>query len=337
LKVFRRCTFSLFSFSKENKTYGDFILWTPLQFACCIGKQKSVDFLIQNGADPLIKDSTGRKAQDIADLRKNGCKVTIKPKVIIPNVNLKNTNDAFPEFVKDPMNFLCKMDGKMDEIKEFKTHFENHFKGNPNQHLNGILMEKIKSGNFKDLFSDTFFRENCKVKFFKIVIDQRGSWPLEVKKLYNRLDEKFEEEKKLAGKELQSFVLEKMFFDWVNETSPVMKQLDKMINFKQVNENIKTIMIKKVLEVKKPENLFPEIEKAFKTAKTFQSMKYDTEFELFSQMNSKVEKLTLENQELKLENEKKDLEIEQLKSIIHHMENINPEIPHDAVFISDDQ
>jgi hypothetical protein len=163
-------------------------------------------------------------------------------------------------------------------------------------------------------------------------MDQRdkNSWPSEVKKLFNRLDEKFEEEKKLKGKELLSFVLEKMFSDWVNETSPVMKQLDKMIDFKQINENMKTKMIKKVLEVKKPGNLFPEIEEAFKTAKTFQSMKYDTEFELFFQMNSKVEKLTLEN-------EKKDLEIEHLKSIIHHMENINPEIPHDAVFISDDQ
>jgi hypothetical protein len=331
LKVFRRCTFSLFSFSKEKKSYGDFILWTPLQFACGMGKQKIVDFLIQNGADPLIKDSTGRTAQDIADFKKTGCKVPIEQVSIpIKLVYLKNTNDAFPEFVKDPMNFLCKMDGKMDEIKEFKTHFENHFKGKPNQHLNGIIMEKIKSGNFKDLFSDTFFRENCKVKFFKTVIDQRGSWPLEVKKLFNRLDEKFEEEKKLKGKELESFVLEKMFSDWVNETSPVMKQLDKMIDFKQVNENMKTKMIKKVLEVKKPGNLFPEIEEAFKTAKKFQSMKYDTEFELFSQMNSKVEKLTLENQELKLENEK-------LKSIVHHMENVNPEIPHDAVFISNDQ
>jgi hypothetical protein len=332
LKVFRRCTFSLFSFSKKNKTYGDFILWTPLQFACGMGKQKSVDFLIENGADPLITDATGRTAQDIADLRNTGCQVPIKPQVIIPNklINLKNTNDAFPEFVKDPMNFLCKMDGKMDEIKEFKTLFENHFNGNPNQHLNEILMEKIKSGNFKDLFSDTFFRENCKDEFFETIMDQRdqNSWPLQVKKLFHRLDEKFEEENQLAGKELLSFVLEKMFSDWVKETSPVMKQLDKMIDFKQVNENIKTKMIKKVLEVKKPGNLFPEIEEAFKTAKTFQSMKYNTEFELFSQMNSKVEKLTLEN-------EKKDLEIEHLKSIIHHMENINPEIPHDAVFISD--
>jgi hypothetical protein len=334
LKVFQRCTFSLFSFSKKKKTYGDFILWTPLQFACGVGKQKSIDFLIENGADPLITDKTGRTAQDIAILKNNGCKVPIKPQVIIPIklVNLKNTNNAFPEFVKDPMNFLCKMDGKMDEIKEFKTHFENHFKGKPNQHLNGILIEKIKSGNFKDLFSDTFFRENCKVEFFETVMDQRdkNSWPLEVKKLFNRLDEKFDEENKLPAKELHSLVLEKMFSDWVKETSPVMKQLDKMIDFKQVNEIMKTKMIKKVLEVKKPGNLFPEIEEAFKTAKTFQSMKYDTEFELFFQMNSKVEKKDLEIQELKLENEK-------LKSIVYHMENINPEIPHDAVFLSNDQ
>jgi hypothetical protein len=333
LKVFRRCTFSLFSFSKKNKTYGDFILWTPLQFACGMGKQKSVDFLIENGADPLITDATGRTAQDIADFKKTGCKVPIKPQVIITNklINLKNTNDAFPEFVKDPMNFLCKMDGKMDEIKEFKTQFENHFKGKPNQHLNGILMEKIKSGMFNELFNDSFFRTNSKSEFIETIKDQRvnNSWTFEVRKLFKELDDIFyEKNRKLKQEELDSIVFEKMFSDWVKETSPVMKQLDKMINFKQVNEIMKTKMIKKVLEAKKPGNLFPEIEEAFKTANTFQSMKYDTEFELFFQMNSKVEKKDFEIQELKLENEK-------LKSIVYHMENINPEIPHDAVFISD--
>jgi hypothetical protein len=41
-------------------------------------------------------------------------------------------------------------------------------------------------------------------------------------------------------------------------------------------------------------------------------MKCDTEFDLFFQMNSKVEKL-------KLENEKKDLEIEQIE--IHYSSN----------------
>jgi hypothetical protein len=168
LKVFQRCKFSFFSFSKEKKSYGDFILWTPLQFACGMGKQKSVDFLIENGADPFVKDATGRTAQYIADLRNNRCKVPIKPQTIIPNklINLKNTNDAFPEFIKDPMNFLCKMDGRMDEIKEFKTHFENHFKGKPNHHLDGILMEKHQKNIFKTpkIYSKPFNFPNKKRK-----------------------------------------------------------------------------------------------------------------------------------------------------------------------------
>jgi hypothetical protein len=37
-----------------------------------------VEFLIENGADPLIKDVTGRTAQDISDLLNKKCKVPPK-------------------------------------------------------------------------------------------------------------------------------------------------------------------------------------------------------------------------------------------------------------------
>jgi ankyrin repeat protein len=46
-------------------------MWTPLQHAYAAGSQKVIDFLIKIGADPTIKDSTGRTAQDISDFLKS--------------------------------------------------------------------------------------------------------------------------------------------------------------------------------------------------------------------------------------------------------------------------
>jgi hypothetical protein len=132
-----------------------------------------------------------------------------------------------------------------------------------------------------------------------------------------------------------SLVLEKMFFDWVNETSPVMKQLDAMIDLKTFDKKMKIQMLEKVKKEKKPEMLFPEIEEAFKIVKTFQSMKYETEFDLFVQMNLKVEEMNSKVEEMEVEIEKLKRENENLstKNII----TMNPDIPHDAVFISSDE
>jgi ankyrin repeat protein len=53
-------------------------LWTPLQFACAIGKQNIVDFLMNQGANPLIKDAPGRTAQEISNFLNRGCTVSMK-------------------------------------------------------------------------------------------------------------------------------------------------------------------------------------------------------------------------------------------------------------------
>jgi ankyrin repeat protein len=57
----------IFTKIKSEGIYGDNIKWTPLQFAAAIGKQKSFDFLIELGADPSIKDDTGKTAVEIAE------------------------------------------------------------------------------------------------------------------------------------------------------------------------------------------------------------------------------------------------------------------------------
>jgi hypothetical protein len=236
------------------------------------------------------------------------------------------------EFIQHPMNYLLKMDGKMEEIKKIQFIYDSHFNGNPNQHLNQILMKKIENGKFKELFGINFFRNNSKTEFFKTIMNEKkkSSLPKEVKKLFFQLDEQFSEENPELKDEdkIHSLVLEKLFSDWVNETSPVMKQLDSMIDFKKFNEKIKIQMLEKVNKEKKPRMLFPEIEDAFKIVKSFQSMKYETEFDLFAQMNSKVEEMKEEIEKLKMENE-------MLKSI--NMKTMNPEIPHDAVFIGSDE
>jgi ankyrin repeat protein len=65
---------------KKKKTFSDNILWTPLQFACATGNQKIVDFLVNQKADPLIKDSSGRTAQEISYFLNKGCTVPMKSK-----------------------------------------------------------------------------------------------------------------------------------------------------------------------------------------------------------------------------------------------------------------
>eukprot|EP01080_Neovahlkampfia_damariscottae_P009262 gene9262-1349_t len=52
----------------KEKSFGEKIEWTPLQYAAALGSQKSCNFLIQNGSNLEIKDKTNRSAKDIASL-----------------------------------------------------------------------------------------------------------------------------------------------------------------------------------------------------------------------------------------------------------------------------
>jgi hypothetical protein len=322
LKVFRRCNIFQFKVLKKNKTFGDAILWTPLQYACAIGNQNMIDFLVNQGADPSKKDAPGRTAQEISDFLNKGCKVPMKSQV--------NESKDFSKFLQNPTKYSTQINGNMDNIKEFEKIYKSYWNGKENEQLDGILLKQINSGKFNNLFSVSDFRMNSKEEFFSTILDAKkdNSWNEKVRKLFRNHFIMLEDEGKLKEVEIVSCVLDKLFKDWVNEKSQAMKELDSMFDFKnKTNEEMKIFMLKKVKESMKPEMLFPEIEEFLLTLKSFKSMKYDSEFELFEKMNAKNKELSSENKELKDQ-------IEKLKSIIEQNGNIiNPAIPHDAVFI----
>jgi hypothetical protein len=54
-----------FYFRDDHRIYGDYIPWTPLQYACDLGLDVTARFLLKNGADYSIQDKTGRNALEI--------------------------------------------------------------------------------------------------------------------------------------------------------------------------------------------------------------------------------------------------------------------------------
>jgi ankyrin repeat protein len=47
---------------------GENVHWTLLHYASALGRAEIVKFLLENHADPTIKDSTGRNAKNIAGI-----------------------------------------------------------------------------------------------------------------------------------------------------------------------------------------------------------------------------------------------------------------------------
>jgi predicted glycoside hydrolase/deacetylase ChbG (UPF0249 family) len=59
----------------RKKMKSQTIKFTPLHYACRIGKQNAINFLISKGANYSILDRHGRTAQELADLMGNGVKI----------------------------------------------------------------------------------------------------------------------------------------------------------------------------------------------------------------------------------------------------------------------
>jgi len=80
--------------------------WTPLQYCCAIrGGHELVRFLLENGADPSIKDKNGRTALDIAK-----CFETIQ---ILANYNQEMTQKKIQDLKLENQNLsLCSKDPK---------------------------------------------------------------------------------------------------------------------------------------------------------------------------------------------------------------------------------
>ena len=61
---------------------------TPLQFASLSNKPKSVEFLLNFGADPSIKDVTGRTAKDIAIFKEGKLVIQVFDQFELPKIKI---------------------------------------------------------------------------------------------------------------------------------------------------------------------------------------------------------------------------------------------------------
>jgi hypothetical protein len=217
----------------------------------------------------------------------------------------------FSVFIKNPSKYL--FDGKMEHVEEFQKMYDSYWKGDSNEHLEDLLENHFKSGKLNHFFADV--KNNLIASIVKLKKSKK--WSKKLKSLFRELEEKFEEEEgDLNEEQVQNLVLEKLFDDWMNETSPVMNELNSMIG-----EDVKISMMQKVKESKNPKMIFPEIEYALNGIKVFKSMKYNSDFELFYQMYLENQKSKSEIEQSKSEIKQFESEIEQLKSEIEQFES----------------
>jgi hypothetical protein len=216
----------------------------------------------------------------------------------------------------------------MAHLKQFQSKYEAFCKGNPDEKLNKLFMGKIKSGEYNDLFTDSFFRLHTKDLFKSTLfkVKNNNSWSKELKKICRDLEDTISEHHgNLKEDSIYNLVFDQLFNDWTREISPFMKELDSLVDYKQhdfqknPNQKLLEVMIKAINESKKPG--FSEIEETLKKLKIFQSQIFRSPFELYEQ-------LTLENQ-------KKDMEIKALKEEIEKLKSINPEI-REGLLLSDE-
>jgi hypothetical protein len=251
------------------------------------------------------------------------------------------TKKDFPSFVANPMKYFSQdFNEKKEHIQEFYTIYKSFCTGKSNQHLLSLLIKKMKSGDFNDLYPDSFFRENAKELFISTLYQakENNSWSKELRMKCRKLDEMIlEKYENLKELEIYKLVFGKLFEDWVEGTSNFMEELDSMVEFKKnLSDSVISAMFKTLNERTKPELIFTEIEETFNNLKLIRSLKYGSEFDLFVQMNSKF---TSTATELKSEIQRKDseikelkLEMERLNLIICQNEKLNPDLPHDMVY-----
>jgi hypothetical protein len=63
------------------------------------------------------------------------------------------------------MEYFLQSEKHMAHLKQFQSKYEAFCKGNPDEKLNKLFMGKIKSGEYNDLFTDSFFRLHTKDLF----------------------------------------------------------------------------------------------------------------------------------------------------------------------------
>jgi hypothetical protein len=297
---------------KDNKTYGENIEWTPLQYSCALGKQKVIDFLIENGADLSIKDAPGRTAQDISNYLKTGC-------------NFNFFMKKFLEFVKSPYHFFTKLNSseKKKYFELFNSEFENYLKSISNT-LDEQLIPLIDLK--KDFQNLSFLRVVNKDQFLECISSFKKTDPLDDEILSLKKKNK---DLNLNDNENYKKVFNSLYQDWIENNTTFTEELDSMVKLVDFKENSKSrdALLKEFK--KNPEKVklkFPQIVETLELLEEF--FRVD-EFERFVE-SKKLEEKTIgiekkmigivKNQESKMnEMEKKEsfeIKFEELKKKI---------------------
>jgi len=121
----------------EEKKYGNYISWTPLQYCCAIpNREEMVSLLLEKGADPFIMDKTGRTSLDIAVLlnRTNNIK-TLENYSQIEMFHLKNEVKNLKKSLLEKDNTIKDLNLENQNLslclKDYK-HVEKMIKGGKN-------------------------------------------------------------------------------------------------------------------------------------------------------------------------------------------------------------
>jgi hypothetical protein len=302
------------------------------------GMTTTVESELKKYIDELKISSLKNEHTKIIELLKNQHQKEIES---LKKTTVPPTKIDFSSFVANPMKYFSQdFKEKKEHIQEFYKIYKSFCTGGSNQHLLSLLIKKMKSGNFNDLYPDSFFRENSKELFISTLFQakENNSWSKELRMKCRKLDEMvLEKNENLKELEIYKLVFEKLFEEWVKGTSNFMQELDSKVEFKKnLSDSVISAMLKTLNERTKPELIFTEIEETFNNLKLMKSLKYGSEFDLFVQMNSK---LTSTTTELKSEIQRKDseikelkLEMERLNSIIRQNVKLNPDLPHDMVY-----
>eukprot|EP01080_Neovahlkampfia_damariscottae_P011111 gene11111-3930_t len=136
----------------ENKSYGDNIPWTILQYAAVSGNQEVVDFLVEQGADSDIKDKCGRTAQQIADFLER--KIIVNK--LVPKMKEKTNSKEFKSFIDDPVIFFKKMnvnhDIKKQTFKQFRDIYQKFIKNiEDNDDLKEMMINRIETSRNSEI------------------------------------------------------------------------------------------------------------------------------------------------------------------------------------------
>eukprot|EP01080_Neovahlkampfia_damariscottae_P012935 gene12935-7516_t len=314
----------------ENKSYGYSIPWTILQHAAAVGNQEVVNFLIEQGSDTNIEDKCGRTAQQIAEF--------LKKKVIVESKEFKS-------FIDDPVIFFKKMnvnhDTKKQIFKKFHDIYQKFIKNiKDNDDLKEMMINRIgKSTNseiIKMLNDIDSLKKHYKQEFIEVVSKSNKFNKIIFLAMANKVDD----HPNSNQEEISKLVYQDLFIEWSENKSEFVKQVDDLLNFKEMSKKNLNPMIFKSIRSGEISNVdysefFPEIEEFFEiTEKYFTDDEQPDAFVSYYDWKKEIKTLKKENELMKEEMKKEINTLKEENEFLKSDENnISEYVPSDGFMI----